>query len=236
MNESWHTWTSHGTHERVMAHMNESWHTWTSHGTHERVMAHTNELCHTRTSHVMQIRDLRQRNTEFMPHIIASCEWVSHVTFLWVMARFWTSHVTQLRDLEATKQMMKQAKEVKGKSGRDLFNQLAALGTNSQMSYIQTCAHTHTYVYTYICIYIYMYICIYISIYICIYMYVFSYLCTYIFVCTYVHRYTYTCINIFAYIYIESGHVLFNQCVKLGTISWKSYMHAHMQTYIYMHT
>mmetsp|Transcript_79164 Transcript_79164/g.128276 ORF Transcript_79164/g.128276 Transcript_79164/m.128276 type:complete len:315 (+) Transcript_79164:125-1069(+) len=34
----------------------------------------------------------------------------------------------QMRDLEATKQMMKQAKEMKGKSGRDLFNQLAALG------------------------------------------------------------------------------------------------------------
>jgi len=34
----------------------------------------------------------------------------------------------QAADLEATKQMMKQAKEMKGKSGRDLFNQLAALG------------------------------------------------------------------------------------------------------------
>jgi len=99
--------------------------------------------------------------------------------------------------------------------------------------YVHT--HIHVYIHIYVCTYIYVYIYIYICVYIHVCIYVFMYIYIW-FVCTHVPRYTYTCIDIFAYINIESGRVLVNQCVTLCTISWKSYTHAHMQTYIYMHT
>jgi len=76
MNESWHTWMSHGTHEWVMTHMKQSWHTWMSHGTHQSVMTHMNESWHT---------------------------WMSHGTHEWVMTHMneswhtWMSHDTHKR-------------------------------------------------------------------------------------------------------------------------------------------
>ena len=77
MNESFHIWVSHVTHEGaipwiiaylrishvaykwVMSHMNESCHIWMSHVTYEWVMSHMNESCHI---------------------------WMSHVTYEWIMS------------------------------------------------------------------------------------------------------------------------------------------------------
>jgi len=70
MNESFHIWVSHVTHEGaipwiiaylrishvaykwVMSHMNESCHIWMSHVTYEWVMSHMNESCHIWMNHV----------------------------------------------------------------------------------------------------------------------------------------------------------------------------------------
>jgi len=117
MNDSWHTWMSHVTHEWVIsmnmqASMNESCHAYkwvtyvtvmaqTSHGTYEWIMAHMNESCHTRMSQFYEYADINE-------WLILQV-WMSHVTYEWVMAQMnqsflWIcrhqcmSHVTHMNE------------------------------------------------------------------------------------------------------------------------------------------
>jgi len=93
MNESWHTWMSHGTHKSVMTRMNESWHTWMSHGTHEWVMARINQSWHTWISHGTHEWVMTRMNKSWHT-------WISHGTHKSVMTRMneswhtWMSHGT----------------------------------------------------------------------------------------------------------------------------------------------
>jgi len=100
MNESWHTWMSHGTHESVThilhydTYMNksENTHEEMSHGTHEWVMAHMNESWHTWMSDTHYI--LWHTYERVVPHLWRKESWhtwMSHVSWLihvWCMMSY----------------------------------------------------------------------------------------------------------------------------------------------------
>ena len=64
INESWHTWMSHGTHESIMAHMNETCHIWMSHGTYGRV---TSNLMPERCVRVLRRIQIKKKNFYVQP-------------------------------------------------------------------------------------------------------------------------------------------------------------------------
>ena len=81
MNESWHTWMSHGTHEWVMSHMNLCvCHTWMCHVTHECVMSHMNVSCHTWMCHVTHTHMCHVTHVNKVYHAYRSYVTHTHMT------------------------------------------------------------------------------------------------------------------------------------------------------------
>jgi len=115
MDESRHTWMSHGTHESDVSHVNESCHIWMSHVkfershvademhqscsltncTYGRVMAHLNELL------IICIWLSLGTHESVVSHMNESCPArMSHATYEWVVSHMdeschtWMSHIT----------------------------------------------------------------------------------------------------------------------------------------------
>ena len=104
MNESWHIWMSHVTHERVLPRMNTGWlrmkqclNVWMSHGTYEWLTSHTNESCHTWIRPVTHYRMCAAWSSvstyEWVtPHMNESCHiWMSQVTHDYRMVAAWSN-------------------------------------------------------------------------------------------------------------------------------------------------